>query len=159
LTVCRPSGNETKKRAGVGMPQTLWLHEFGDLVSAAFDGEVAYHVGSSLDKAVWRDVDVRLMLDDEVYEKMGFGDPRYPHDNRKWAAYVMAFSELGKRITGLPIDFQIQQTTWANTTYRGDKEKGEWHSRSALILSSWRKQEEFKKLKEMSMTKPQAEHK
>lgn len=62
----------------------------------------------------WRDVDVRLMLDDEVYEAMGFGDPKRPHDNARWVAFTLAFTELGRKMTGLPIDFQIQQTSRAN---------------------------------------------
>lgn len=97
----------------------LQLNEFGSAVMDAFDGEVPYHVGSSLrQKTGWRDVDVRLILDDETYEKMGFGDPLYPHSNAKWVAMTKAFSLLGKEMTGLPIDFQIQQMTQANKEYR-----------------------------------------
>lgn len=101
----------------VGMPETLWLQEFGSYVWDAF-GEPPYHVGSSLlNKTGWRDVDVRLMLDDETYKAMGFGDPVHPSDNGKWVAMCLAFSELGRKMTGLPIDFQIQSSTWANEKY------------------------------------------
>jgi hypothetical protein len=58
-----------------------------------------------------------LILEDEEYERMGIGDPKYPHRNAKWIALVLAFSALGKQMTGLPIDFQIQQQTLANETY------------------------------------------
>ncbi len=103
---------------GVGMPQSLHLKAFGNLLRAAF-GHIPYHVGSSVENKQWRDVDVRLMLPDDEYERMGFGDPRYPHYSAKWAATCMAFAALGQKMTGLPIDFQIQQTTLANKEHSG----------------------------------------
>jgi hypothetical protein len=112
---------------GVGMPADLYLEEFGHQLWAAF-GETAYHVGSSVFEKQWRDVDVRLLLDDEDYERMGLGDPAHPHENAKWVSLVMAYSALGKAMTGLPIDFQIQQQSYANEHY-SQKEK---HVRSAL---------------------------
>jgi len=119
---------------GVGFPATLLLNEFGSRVWDAFDHE-CYHVGSSLEnKTGWRDVDVRLMLDDEVYEKMGFGDPQYPHHNAKWVAMCFAFTALGKEMTGLPIDFQIQQRTEANEKFKG--------KRSCLGIVPWRMKDE-----------------
>ena len=101
---------------GVGMPTTLLLDEFGYQVWAAF-GDCTYHVGSSVFNKTFRDVDVRLILEDEVYEQMELGDPKRPHENKKWVALTLAFSALGKAMTGLPIDFQIQQQTDANDTY------------------------------------------
>jgi len=101
---------------GVGMPTTLLLDEFGYHVWSAF-GDCPYHVGSSVFAKEWRDVDVRLILEDEEYELMGLGDPKRPHENKKWVALTLAFSALGKAMTGLPIDFQIQQQTEANDTY------------------------------------------
>lgn len=101
---------------GVGMPETLLLEEFGYLVWSAF-GDHPYHVGSSVFNKTWRDVDVRLILEDEEYERMGLGDPKHPHHNKKWVALTLAFSALGTQMTGLPIDFQIQQQSDANATY------------------------------------------
>ena len=108
------------KDSGVGMPAGLWLNEFGSLVMSAFD-EVPYQVGSSIAGAgkPWRDVDVRVILDDAVWEAMGLGDPERTHSNGKWVAMCLAFSTLGKAMTGLPIDFQLQQRTQANAKYRG----------------------------------------
>ena len=61
---------------GVGMPYILKLQEFGGHLRRAFDGHMAYHVGSSLrEKHGWRDVDVRLIIPDDEYAAMGFGDP------------------------------------------------------------------------------------
>lgn len=101
---------------GVGMPGHLLLHEFGSQVWHAF-GSPPYHVGSSLLSKTWRDVDVRMILSDDDYAVWELGNPRYPHKNGKWVALCLAFSALGKQMTGLPIDFQIQQQSLANLAY------------------------------------------
>lgn len=119
---------------GVGMPASLLLDDFGLLISDAFGGEVAYQVGSSMQTTDWRDVDVRLILSDEQYEAMGFGDPKHPQLNRKWVALVRAFSALGREVTGLPIDFQIDQQTRANEEHKGQ--------RNALIKAELRRNED-----------------
>lgn len=113
-------------RLRVGMPATLWLNEFGSQVWSAF-GEIPYLVGSALKNELISgrgkkakpspqpfDVDVRVILSDKEYKRQGYGDPKRCHRNGKWVAMCLAFSELGKRMTGLPIDFQIQQQTEAN---------------------------------------------
>jgi hypothetical protein len=106
---------------GIGMPAALYLDEFGNQIWNAFD-KPAYLVGSALYSKIWRDVDIRLILDDEEYEKMELGNPQHSqHDNGKWVALCMAFSSLGKQMTGLPIDFQIQQQTQANKEFKGHR--------------------------------------
>lgn len=102
----------------VGMPASLWLHQFGRMVFAAF-GEYPYQVGSSVQEKAWRDVDVRVMLARDVYERMGLGDPKQPHANARWVAFCVAFSALGKQMTGLPVDFQIQEVATANDEFGG----------------------------------------
>jgi hypothetical protein len=111
---------------GVGMPGALLLDQFGSFVWDAF-GDIPYHVGSSLEtekgttdwagatlnKGQWRDVDVRLILDDERF-KNEYGDPDDLHRNSKWVAVCLAWSAFGRVLTGLPIDFQIQSQTKAN---------------------------------------------
>jgi hypothetical protein len=102
---------------GVGMPQTLLLQEFGEHVYRAF-GHMSYHVGSSLkDKSGWRDVDVRLLLPDAEYARMELGDPERPQQNKRWVSIVLAWSAYGRIVTGLPIDFQIQQQSYANLKF------------------------------------------
>lgn len=103
------------------MPAHLHLELFGSIVWDAF-GTPPYLVGSVVTSQEWRDVDVRLILEDEEYERL-FGPYRRPERmNGKWAALCMAFSALGKEMTGLPIDFQIQQQTQANKQYPGRRE-------------------------------------
>lgn len=106
---------------GVGMPQEILLREFGEHVQAAF-GEMAYHVGSSLrQKDGWRDVDVRVLLPDDRYESEGYGHPERPQHSRKWVAVTLAWSSFGRALTGLPIDFQVQQRTYANEKFDGNR--------------------------------------
>lgn len=105
---------------GVGMPASLLLHEFGSQVWAAF-GTPPFLVGSALAGKAWRDVDVRLILDDTEYAARGLGDPRYPSRSGKWFSLCLAYAALGKQMTGLPIDFQIQQQTRANAEYDGPR--------------------------------------
>lgn len=107
-----------------GNPQTIWLHKFGEIVHDAF-GATPYQVGSSLISKDWRDVDVRLLLPDEEFEAL-FGVPQSAEVNKKLAAFTLAFAALGKQMTGLPIDFQIQPLSHANDKYGGE-------ARSALI--------------------------
>ena len=115
----------------MGMPAALHLQMFGDLLFRAF-GAMPYQVGSSLTGTVWRDVDVRIMLDPETYQAYGFGDPKCPHENERWVAMTMAFSALGRQMTGLPVDFQFQDRDLANSQY------GE--PRSALVMGILRRQ-------------------
>jgi hypothetical protein len=111
------------KPSGVGQPQTFYLNDFGQKVLDCF-GHCPYLVGSATQGKKWRDVDVRLILPDEEWASWGFGDPKNP--GGKWAILCMAFSALGKHITGLPIDFQIQQTTDANARFKGRREALLW---------------------------------
>ena len=105
---------------GVGMPATLHLDYFGWLVYCAFGG-YPYLVGSALQTKQWRDIDVRLILSDADYATMGLGNPVTTQTNTKWVAFTLAFSALGKEITGLPIDFQIQQQSKANRDFDGPR--------------------------------------
>lgn len=110
-----------KVNVGVGMPANMYLVQFGSVVWDAF-GWPPYHVGSSLVGKQWRDVDVRLMLEDKEYDAMFGTDPNgHGSNNCKWVALCMAFSALGKQMTGLPIDFQIQRQSDANRENSGPR--------------------------------------
>lgn len=117
---------------GVGMPASIKLQHFGRVVHEFF-GHTPYHVGSSLKAMLneggeWRDVDVRLILPDEEFDAM-FGSLTRPRClNAKWNAACLAFAALGREMTDLPIDFQIDRQTEANEDY-GDQ------PRSAMILA------------------------
>jgi hypothetical protein len=103
----------------VGQPATLKLQLFGELIRRAF-GDIPYHVGSSVVGKTWRDVDVRLILSDEDFVvRYGALEGTHGYNGAKWEVETMAFAALGKEITGLPIDFQVQAQTFANEKYPG----------------------------------------
>jgi hypothetical protein len=115
---------------GVGFPASIKLYSiFGRFLSDAFGVTCAYHVGSSLMNKAWRDVDVVVLLEDEDFEKL-FGE-KTP-TGAKWEAYCIAFSALGKDVTGLPVDFKVQPRTWANEKFTHNKEHPD-HPRGAMI--------------------------
>jgi hypothetical protein len=116
---------ENTVNTGVGMPAYLMLEEFGSQVWSVFN-DVPFLVGSALSSKQWRDVDVRLILDDQTYKFLELGDPSDPHRNAKWISFCLAYSALGKTMTGLPIDFQIQQRSWANDKYKGPRSAIGW---------------------------------
>src|SRR6185503_5686839 len=99
---------------GVGMPALLKLELFAGVVHDAF-GEWPYLVGSAARGKVWRDVDVRVMLGPEEWQRFCGASTQKPERlNRQWTAFCLAFSELGRIMTGLPIDFQLQERDEAN---------------------------------------------
>ena len=122
------------------MPTTLLLQEFGSFVWSAF-GEPPYHVGSSLqsENKTWRDVDVRLMLSHERYcnvlnltkaereeldkRLVSAEEARHwnEHNIESWCALVTIFSQYGQKLTGLPIDFQIQHQDIGNFLHKGTR--------------------------------------
>lgn len=111
------------------MPQSTLLEAFGQWIRDAF-GQTAYHVGSSMHGKTWRDVDVRLILDDDEFDAL-FPGCRFAHQtDAKWGLICAALSVLGQQQTGLPIDFQIQSMTEANSKFGGLGD----HPRNPLML-------------------------
>lgn len=95
----------------------------GWTVFQAFES-MPYLVGSSLDRQDYRDVDIRVILDDDEFAKMfphQPADPRGKCNDPGWEFICAAISEWMRARTGLPIDFQIQQRTAANETFKGQK--------------------------------------
>ena len=114
---------------GVGMSAMLHLEAFGREVRDAF-GAFPYLVGSAAVGKEWRDVDVRLMLPDDEFDAL-FPMHRKPdRQDGKWGLICAALSELGRLRTGLPVDFQIQRTTWANERYNGPRHALGIHDRN-----------------------------
>lgn len=90
------------------------LNDWCCLVNEMFaqDGQYGiYLVGGVLTDPDYTDVDIRLIMKDEVYAA------RYDDVKRKYLN--LAVSLWGQKVTGLPIDFQIQPQTLANERYAG----------------------------------------
>ena len=86
-------------------------------------GTPPYLVGSVHTRPDFRDIDIRLILDDEVVEGMfGVQGKWYQgHTDRVRLLLNIALSDLIAKAAGLPwpIDFQIQSMTEANGEYGG----------------------------------------
>jgi len=97
------------ERMGIGPHDHLLLHMFGDLIIEAW-GESGYLVGSSQRGEPWRDIDVRVML--PYHQWLRFFSPAKYEERQShpgWRAHMLAWSKLGERLTGLPIDFQVER--------------------------------------------------
>lgn len=104
---------------GVGQPGLIRLNLFGRIVDEVF-GTMPYLVGSAARGKQWRDVDVRLILTDEEYRQW-CGEPARPEwVNPRWSGLCLAFATLGREMTGLPVDFQIQTMAMANELFGGE---------------------------------------
>lgn len=102
-------------------PDLVELNRFGAYVFDAW-GHRPYLVGSALERADYRDVDVRLILPDYEFTAR-FGEITTPRwKNANWNAHCIAWTHFGQSITGLVIDFQIDQQTQANEL-DGDKRR------------------------------------
>lgn len=90
-----------KKRAiYLRVDQVRALDHWCWLLAESF-GEVPYLVGSVLERDDYRDVDVRIGVSDEKWK----GLVMRPLDLN------MLLSQWGQRLTGLPIDCQVQRET------------------------------------------------
>lgn len=86
------------------------LEEWCRNVCILFGPEIPYLVGSATERSDYRDVDLRLILEDEVFDRSWRDPVKVRLVNR-------ALSIWGQQETGLPIDFQIQRQTEANDRF------------------------------------------
>lgn len=92
------------------------LNDWCRLVRYMFGDEESYGVflvGSSLKRSDYRDVDIRIMLKDDVFHA------QYPLHKQRYLN--LAISLWGQKVTGLPIDFQIQGVTEADKEFSGQR--------------------------------------
>ena len=92
-------------------PQFWVLDEACKSIRAAFPSFGPYLVGSVMERPNFRDVDVRLILMDDRYDRLG---------DAQWGFFGFVTSRHLAAVTGLPIDFQVQRHTEAAAAY-GDK--------------------------------------
>ena len=108
------------------------LNDWGRHLFATFHFQhMPYHVGSSLTRADWRDVDVRVMVPDDAYAQI-----TTLFDVRR---LNLALSLWGQKVTGLPIDCQVQCISEGNGEHGGLR-------RSALGLDTDKHRHEAWKL-------------
>jgi hypothetical protein len=80
-------------------------------------------VGSVLERPDFRDVDLRVIMNDEDFDAVFRGRPEAVRFLNR------GLSVWGQQETGLPIDFQVQRMTEANAEYSG--------RRNAMGVRDW----------------------
>lgn len=115
----------TQKVAYVGAPACFALELACKPINDAFgpDGN-CYLVGSALERAGWRDVDVRFIMPDAQFAAEFPAVDMRAHTwefDPKWILLTTGIAAYLSRATGLPIDFQIQPQTHANKAHKGKR--------------------------------------
>lgn len=95
--------------------QFYTLNHACKLLTKAF-GQRTYLVGSCLERANYRDVDLRCILDDETFDFF-FTSADNASGSARCKLMGVAMSEYLAKLTGLPIDFQFQRRTDANEEF------------------------------------------
>lgn len=109
----------------VGVPAIYALEMAIQPIKDAFDCYGIYLVGSALEHANWRDIDVRMIMADEDFHALfptaDMRNGQYQR-NPRWMLLTTALSERLRASSGLPIDFQIQPATDANERHKGRRD-------------------------------------
>ena len=109
------------KRANfVPAPHFYLLNQACLVITKAFSYHV-YLVGSATENRDYRDIDVRLILDDADYDHL-FNDVTGTHLNALWSLMCTSISLYLSKASDLPIDFQIQRQTQANEQHHGQRQ-------------------------------------
>lgn len=102
----------------VGFAGFCALRVWGQTLYEVF-GDMPYQVGSSVKSKEFRDVDVVVMMSPEKF--YSWAGPHGVHGAR-YRAICASFSSWGTKITGLPIDFKLQEVMYANANHTGQRE-------------------------------------
>jgi hypothetical protein len=84
-------------------------------INRAHGGLGCFLVGSALERRTFRDVDVRLILEDGDFDQL------FPVDTTRWSLMCVAYSMWLSSVTGLPVDFQFQRQSHANAAHAGPR--------------------------------------
>ncbi len=84
-------------------------------------GHPAYLVGTATQSPDFRDVDLRVIMPDEEFDRLfgGLDFHRIEFPGGVWGLLCLSVSQYLSDATGLPIDFQVQRMTQANEKHGG----------------------------------------
>jgi hypothetical protein len=111
-----------KKLVYIGAPAVFKLQLALRVVVEAFGGMSeagCYIVGSCLERPDFRDVDVRMIMEDEVFAHHFPNAGQHWEFDAKWLLLTVAISDWLSKETGLPVDFQFQSMSHANKAFSG----------------------------------------
>ena len=114
----------TQRVSYLSPAQASALGLFGRVVREAWQ-ETPYQVGSSLRSGeIPRDIDVRVMISQSEFQQ------RFPGTNverrhvcEQWRAQMMVWSEWGRQLTGLNIDFQVEPKEDADMRFPNEERR------------------------------------
>jgi hypothetical protein len=101
----------------VPAPHFYNLNQACRIVNAAFGNFGCYLVGSAIERRDYRDVDVRFIMDDALYDHLFRNEHGYV--NPMWSLMCTTISLWLSKQSDLPIDFQIQRQSTANAQHSG----------------------------------------
>jgi len=114
-----------KKHNYVGAPAIFALEQACATVWKAFCEDAkhggCYLVGSALESADWRDVDVRCILDDAAFAALFPQAAQSWEQDTRWLLLTVSISAWLSKQSGLPVDFQFQPATHANKVHAGQR--------------------------------------
>lgn len=112
-----------KKTSYVGVPAIFELTMACNVLIRAYGASI-YHVGSSLQRPDWRDVDLVMILDDADFAREFPNAPlhsaAWEHDP-KWLVLTVSLSKWLAKKAGVPVDFKFQPRTFANERHTGPR--------------------------------------
>lgn len=118
------TGKKPRKKASyVGVPAIFELQMACHVLVKAYNTTI-YHVGSSLERADWRDVDLVMILDDEEFEREFPNAPLHSASwelDPKWLVLTVSISKWLTEKSGVPVDFKFQPMTFANEHHQGPR--------------------------------------
>ncbi len=109
------------KSSYVGAPAIFALDLACQTINKAFGDYGCYLVGSALERADWRDVDVRFIMDDGCFADLFPNAGQHWEQDARWLLFTVAIAKWLSEASGLPIDFQIQPQTHANERHKGKR--------------------------------------
>lgn len=110
-------------------PHFFNLNQACRLINDSFaEGYGCYLVGSSTRTRDYRDVDVRMILPDEEFERFFPGAKDRPDMNPLWSLMCSSISLFLQTHSSLPVDFQIQAQSVANAEFT----RADGHDRQPL---------------------------
>lgn len=114
-----------EEESGVsGRKSCLSTTEFARLehacsVVAAGLGYPPYLVGSSTESPDYRDIDLRVVMPDEEFDRLFASSKAAAFPGGLWGLLCLSVSHYLSAVSGLPIDFQVQRMTEANERFGG----------------------------------------
>jgi len=112
-----------RKTSYVGVPAVFELTMACNVLIKAYGASI-YHVGSSLERPDWRDVDLVMILSDEAFTREFPNAPlhsaAWEHDP-KWLVLTVSLSKWLAEKSGVPVDFKFQPRTFANERHSGPR--------------------------------------